>query len=155
MYAALILIATKSYWYTIYPGPDADELSGPGDSDNMPEDTRQIESLNAFVAQMSATPVVPTNNSMGWPALIFRYAWPKLPKGPTIYFVRVACLWYIYAADKLLAAALDKDNEAFTKELWDVYKEHLLESQAKIRNQDARKLINEAVVQLKRAEGSG
>jgi hypothetical protein len=149
------LIAAKGYWYTIYSGLDADKFSGPGDLNNTPEDTRQLENLNAFVAQISATPIVPTNNSMGWPALIFRYAWSKVPKGPTIYFVRVACLWYIYAADKLLAAALDKDNEDFTKELWDIYKEHLLQSQAKIRNQDARKLINEAVVQLKRAEGSG
>jgi len=66
----------------------------------------------------------------------------------------VACLWYIYAADKLWAAALDKDNEDFTRELWDMYKERLLESQARIRNQEARKLIDQAVLQMKRAEGS-
>lgn len=66
----------------------------------------------------------------------------------------MACLWYIYAADKLWAAALDKDNEDFTRELWDMYKERLLESQARIRNQEARKLIDQAVLQMKRAEGS-
>lgn len=92
---------------------------------------------------------------MGWPALIFRYAWPKTPEGPTLYLIRVACLWYIYAAEKLWAAALDKNNEEFTKEMWDVYKERLLECQATIRNQEARKLIDQAVVQMKRAEGSG
>jgi hypothetical protein len=133
---------------------DTDDFLGPSDRGNTPEDTRQIENLNAFVAQISATSIVPTNDSMGWPALIFRYAWPKLSKGHTLYFVRVACLWYIYAADKLWAAALDKDNEYFTRELWDMYKERLLESQARIRNQEARKLIDQAVVQMKRAEGS-
>ena len=66
----------------------------------------------------------------------------------------MACLWYIYAADKLWAAALDKDNEDFTRELWDMYKERLPESQARIRNQEARKLIDQAVLQMKRAEGS-
>jgi hypothetical protein len=92
---------------------------------------------------------------MGWPALIFRYAWPKLQKGHTLYLVRVVCLYYIYAVDELWAAALDKENKEFTREMWDMYKERLLDSQARTRNQEAKKLIDRAVIQIRRAEGSG
>jgi hypothetical protein len=69
--------------------------------------------------------------------------------------VRVACLWYIYAADAIWAATLDKENDVWTRELWNKYKECLLDSQARMRNQEAKKLIDRAVVQMNRAEGRG
>jgi uncharacterized protein YllA (UPF0747 family) len=86
---------------------------------------------------------------------MFRNAWPDLPKGHTIHYVRVACLWYIYAADAIRAATLDDENEQWTREMWDTYKECLLASQANMRNQEARKLLDQAVAHMKKAEENG
>lgn len=64
-------------------------------------------------------------------------------------------MWYIYAAEAIWAGTLDKENETWTREMWNKYKECLLDSQARMRNQEAKKLIDRAVVEMKKAEGSG
>jgi len=113
----------------------------------------RFENLNAFTAQMCAA--TPGTSSMYWPLILLDLAWPGLQGGNTIYHIRVACLWYIYAADEIWAAVLDKEKKYFTREIWDKYKERLLDSQVRLKNLKARKLIDEAIIQLKRAEGSG
>jgi hypothetical protein len=50
----------------------------------------------------------------------------------------VACLYYIYAAGELWAAALDKKNKEFTREMWDMYKERLLDSQSEDKEQGSK-----------------
>jgi hypothetical protein len=58
----------------------------------------------------------------------------KYLKGYMLYLIRVVCLYYIYAADEMWTAAMDKENEEFTREMWDMCKKRVLDSRVITKN---------------------
>jgi hypothetical protein len=76
--------------------------------------------------------------------------------------VRVACLWFIYASDRIWGKVqgiesggrdLTKwDGSDWRKAEWDRWKEGLKESHVKLRNQSTKKLIKEAIERIEQSE---
>ncbi|KAF2797476.1 hypothetical protein K505DRAFT_269393 [Melanomma pulvis-pyrius CBS 109.77] len=127
------------------------------DSKNTPEEKQRLENLNAFIAQLTASSTTVYSDFSLWARIALRSAFGPwdIPVASTHYAVRVACLWYIYAADKLWAKVQEKEVSDWNKAYWDRYKQGLVDSEAKIRNQATRQLIEKALVQLRRSEEGG
>ena len=78
--------------------------------------------------------------------------------------VRSACLWYIYAADRLWAnvkncrvfggpEAREKDpSSGYNRKRWDTWKEHLEAAQTAYTDEETKKLIQDALTHIKRVE---
>jgi len=77
--------------------------------------------------------------------------WESSPAS-THYAVRVACLWYIYAADKLWAKLQSEEQTGLNREAWGRHKQGLSDSQVRWRNQTTKKLIENALGEIKRVE---
>ncbi|KAF2790316.1 hypothetical protein K505DRAFT_251488 [Melanomma pulvis-pyrius CBS 109.77] len=134
-----------------------DELQNPLDPSNTSEERQRIENLNAFIAQLTASSSTTHTDFSNWALVAFRLAfgpWDTPRPATTHYSVRVACQWYIHASDKLWAKFRDEES-GWKEEDWARYKQGLVDSHTKLRNLETKKLIAEALVQLRRAEGGG
>jgi hypothetical protein len=61
-------------------------------------------------------------------------------------------MWYIYAADKLWAKLQSEEQTGLNREAWGRYKQGLSDSQVRWRNQTTKKLIENALSEIKRVE---
>jgi hypothetical protein len=131
-------------------------FSDPLDPENTSEERQHLENLNAFVAKLTASSTTIHTDFSIWALTAFKLAFGPWESSPasTHYAVRVACLWYIYATDKLWTKFQDEEQEDWKREDWDQYKQGLIDSQVQWRNQATKKLIDDALRELRRADGS-
>ncbi|KAF2650654.1 hypothetical protein K491DRAFT_720575 [Lophiostoma macrostomum CBS 122681] len=129
----------------------ADELGSvnPQNIDMTAEERRRWENLTIFCAKLS---VRSKFNLMLWALTALYYAFGPWEKGvepqSAHYAVRVACLWYIHAADKMWELIGDQDKlwEHYTLENWKRWK-HCL-----VNGQNVGKLGQEALSEIERVE---
>ena len=123
--------------------------------------------VSAFVAQL-----VTAIEYLDWGLLFglwtIRAAFEELPPKDTSIetAVEAACYWFIYAADSLWKLVLEKkvirsattqgsrywdqDWKGFNKERWDIWVRDLTRAIKKIEDENTKKLISEALVEMER-----
>lgn len=79
---------------------------------------------------------------------------------PMAVAVRTACIWALYAADRLWANVKhgrvfgnrgDDPGTKITHEMWDSWRQALSDAQATCTEEDTKKLINKALAEMSRA----
>jgi hypothetical protein len=118
------------------------------------DEVERYENLMAFFAQLDAStedPELDFSNTTALTALDWAFNNPS-PTGPTEVSVRLACLWFIFDADKMWRKAMSAQVEGYSRESWDEWKEELVG--AKLGNYDVRTnaLIDNALAHIERVE---
>jgi len=125
-------------------------------SDNTPEEDRRWEKLATFFAQLTAasdlTAAAQHTDFSNWAFVAFKYAFGpwETPTSPTGIAIRAACLWYVYAGDKIWATV--NGSEFWNRAYWDGWREHLVDAQATFSDEETKRAIEDALAQIKRLE---
>ncbi|KAI0400849.1 hypothetical protein F4802DRAFT_583168 [Xylaria palmicola] len=127
------------------------------------DEIRHYENLAALLAQLSAAadvdygdPVMGEMDFSFWPTYIFKAALEREEgqPAPTDAALRVASLWFMYAADRLWANAKhgrvfgrrgDDPGTRMTREMWDRWQRGLVAAQATCNDEETRRLISSAI----------
>ncbi|KAH7091498.1 hypothetical protein FB567DRAFT_518819 [Paraphoma chrysanthemicola] len=131
----------------------ADELHSMPAPNHTPQQAERWENSMAFFAQLDA--------STQEPKLDFTHTWAltyiicALDNEPTANHelrVRLACLWYIYDAEKIWSKV--PDTKDFTLTNWQRWKQRLEELQTRFPDLGTQSIIDEALSEIKRVEKS-
>jgi len=116
------------------------------------DESRGWENATAFFAQLTAASAN-TGFSL-WALTAFQYAFGpwETPTSPTDIAVQAACLWYVYAADRLWTHVDNDQQLDYKRGKWNRYKQCLIDSQSEFTDIGTRKEIGDALAQIKRVE---
>jgi hypothetical protein len=129
-------------------------VKGGLENEYSPEEVERYENLISFFAQLDAStedPELDFSKSKALTAFEWAFENPS-PTGPTEVSVRLACLWFIFDADKLWRKVMNGQVEGYSHESWNDWKEELVGM--KLRNYDVRTnaLIDDALAHIRRVE---
>ncbi|KAK7193634.1 hypothetical protein DPSP01_000185 [Paraphaeosphaeria sporulosa] len=120
------------------------------------EEAQQDENLEAFLAKLTGDPRDRTVDLSDRGQLAMSRAFyletAQIPPGRAVHTIRLGCWWFIRAAAALWANVQDPKNDNWSLELWNFYKEGLLTRKAEIRNHEVRKMIEQAIEEMEKAE---
>ncbi|KAF2134051.1 hypothetical protein P153DRAFT_353260 [Dothidotthia symphoricarpi CBS 119687] len=153
LYDGVVWRDLPTFGYTI-----ADELgsfSGAEDDCTI-EEVQRWENLIAFFAQLDAStsdPELDFSNTWALTALTWAFEDPASTR-PTDITLRLACLWYIFDADKLWLKTQSRQFDNYSLESWNCWKQCLVNWQSAFADPRTRLLIDGALAQIKRVEAS-
>ncbi|KAF4637554.1 hypothetical protein G7Y89_g527 [Cudoniella acicularis] len=144
------------------------------DSETTPMERRRWYNFIAFLAQLSNAAdvdyrdvIIPELDFSFWSYLAFKYVFEPEDIGaqaPTDVAIRTACLWLVHAADRLwgnikyerIFGKVGNDpGTKFTREMWDMWERELPSIKSKCTDEETRKLVDEALAQMRRASSEG
>lgn len=163
------------YWNDFAYGKDTDTTDL---VKTTPEELERFGNLNAFLAQLTQAAPADYDKEFNPMDISLKAVWTmcialegnKAPEAlPETSAMRAACMWFIYAADALWAHVTNahtfpdycragpgprykgKAWNGFNRERWLVWEQGLQEARATCTKDDTRKMIDDALAQMKRA----
>jgi hypothetical protein len=122
-----------------------------------PEEVQRWENLISFFAQLDAStedPELDFSKSKALTAFDWAFENPS-PAGPTEISVRLACVWFIYDADKMWRKVLSGQVEGYSPESWNDWKEGLVGAKSRDYDSKTNALIDNALSHIRRVEVTG
>lgn len=110
----------------------------------------------AFFAQLDASTADPRldfSKTKALTALSWAFENPG-SSGPTDTSFRLACLWYIFDADKLWCNVSSRQSEDYTLENWNRWKQCLVDRRSAFVDERTRALIDGALAQINRVDAN-
>jgi hypothetical protein len=174
-YARTLFRTQQCCPYAIIQG--ASNIESAPTSLNTPSQRLRVENFNVFIAKVSASRDPIFDELLGYARSAFGGAfgpwfhhssqkglgrWDRPRPSDHQDTVRVACLWFVHAADRVWekVQGIEKgtwkwnkwDDCGWCKEEWDRWKAGLVESRLRLRNVSTRELIAEALKAIEHCE---
>lgn len=121
------------------------------------QEAQRDENFEAFVAKWTGD-TRDTQIDWSWHGQLsiisaFHLPTARILPGCLVHTVRLACWWYIYAAELMWAKVLDPGDEDWPRDVWEEYKNGLMTTHASMRNWETKRLMERAMNAIEKAEG--